>query len=484
MKQTFKILVRLSFVFFLFNSVAQAQNCDCKTNFEWVKKTFEENDAGFQYVIDQKGKEAYQNHNQRILKKIKSLPKEGDCTKAIYEWLTFFRKGHIAIRKLETNAPTPSPQKEAKESKPDNWETLTVDLDEFERYLTAKKTSDYEGIWETNPYKIGIKKIGDAYVGFIIESGYPAWKKGQIKIRFNTKGGTYYLRDKSANEFVNPTFLGKNYLQLGNFSLKRISPKFETEKEVEDYLKLMSDDNPSITALNATTLLLRIPSFNGGQKKAIDSVIALNKEKILKTENVIIDLRDNGGGSDSSFNELLPFMYTNPTRGVGVAFYSTKLNNQRMLDFATKPEYGFDEEGKKWAKKSYDTLEKQLGQFVNLDSTTVSVNKQDKIYPFPKNIGIIINQNCASTTEQFLLEAKQSKKVKLFGTTTYGALDISNMNFVKSPCHEFELGYCLSKSFRIPEMTIDSKGIQPDFYIDKSIPEYQWINYVNSILNE
>lgn len=472
----------LSIMLILICNLSIAQNCNCKTNFEWMKKTFEENDAGFQYIIDLKGKEAYQNNNQIILQKIKAIKKTEDCTKALYEWLTFFRKGHIAIRKLDNNSI--NSQKSVKETKNENWETLNVDVQEFQKYLTSKKETDFEGIWQTNPYKIGIKKIGDSYLGFIIESGNASWKKGQIKIRLNDKNGTFYLRDKSPEDFTNPNLLGKNYLQLGNFTLKRLNPKYETEKDIEQYFNLMSIDKPFIEELNKTTLIFRIPSFDGSQRKLIDSVIAINKEKILKTENLIIDLRNNGGGSDSSYNEILPFLYTNPTRGIGVELLSTKLNNQRMLDFINKPEFGFDDVGKKWAKESYDKLERQIGEFVNLDSTTVGISKLDKIYPYPKNVGIIINKGNASTTEQFLLEAKQSKKVKLFGTTTFGALDISNMNFVKSPCNEFELGYCLSKSYRIPNMTIDSKGIQPDYYIDDSIPKYKWIEYVNGILNE
>lgn len=459
-----------------------AQNCNCKTNFEWMKKTFEENDAGFQYIIDLKGKEAYQNNNTIILQKVKAIKKTEDCSKVLTEWLTFFRKGHFAIKKIDNNSI--NSQKSIKETKNENWETLNVDVQEFEKYLTSKKETDFEGIWETSLYKIGIKKIGDSYLGFIIESGNESWKKGQIKIRLNDKKGTFYLRDKNPEDFTSPNLLGINYLQLGNFTLKRLNPKYETEKDIEQYLTLMSIDKPFIEELNKTTLIFRIPSFDGSQRKIIDSVIAINKEKILKTENLIIDLRNNGGGSDSSYNEILPFLYTNPTRGIGVELLSTKLNNQRMLDFINKPEFGFDEEDKKWLKESYDKLEKQLGQFVNLDSTTVSINKFDQIYPYPKNVGIIINKGNGSTAEQFLLAAKQSKKVKLFGTTTFGALDISNMNFVKSPCNEFELGYCLSKSYRIPNMTIDSKGIQPDYYIDESIPKYKWIEYVNGILNE
>ncbi len=57
------------------------------------------------------------------------------------------------------------------------------------------------------------------------------------------------------------------------------------------------------------------------------------------------------------------------------------------------------------------------------------------------------------------------------------------MYFVKSPCKEFELGYSLSKSYRIPDMAIDSKGIMPDYYIDKEIKDYDWIDYVAGILN-
>lgn len=154
-----------------------------------------------------------------------------------------------------------------------------------------------------------------------------------------------------------------------------------------------------------------------------------------------------------------------------------------MLDFISKPEYGFDEEGKKWAKESYDKLQADLGKFVSL-MDPVMVDKRDTVYSYPKQVGIIINHENGSTDEQFLLAAKQSKKVKLFGTTTFGVLDISNMYFVPSPCGEFELGYALSRSRRIPDFAIDGKGIQPDYYLDKSIPDSRWTTYVSQILND
>ncbi len=473
----FSILIATSL---LLTSFAYGQNCNCEKNFDWMKKTFKENDAGFQYVIDMKGKLTYDNHNKLFLQKVKNIEKSEECTKILYDWLTFFRAEHIGIKRLESN--NTNTQQTTKPKTSENWETINLDITEFEKYLNSKKETDFEGVWETQPYKIGIKKIDNSYFGFIIETSSENWKAGQVKVKFSNEKGVYYLSDKSAEEFTGIKSIGQNNLQLGRFSLKRLSPKFETEKSVETFLKSMSAKKPFIELLNETTLLLRIPSFDRSQKKDIDSVILANKNKILITENLIIDLRNNGGGGDGSYAEILPLIYTNPIRTVGAVFLATTLNNQRMLDYM-KPEYGLDKETKKWAMASYNKLENHLGEFVNLDSTKVSIQKFDTIYPYPKNVGVIIHNGNASATEQFLLAAKQSKKVKLFGTTTIGALDISNMNFVKSPCDEFELVYGLSKSYRIPDMSVDNKGIQPDYYIDKEIQEYNWIEYVNNILN-
>ncbi|MDA6068922.1 hypothetical protein NJT12_04735 [Flavobacterium sp. AC] len=59
------------FVFIIVSNAAFAQKCSCEDNFNWLKKNFEENDAGFQYVIDKKGLTEYQNHNNLFSKKVK-----------------------------------------------------------------------------------------------------------------------------------------------------------------------------------------------------------------------------------------------------------------------------------------------------------------------------------------------------------------------------------------------------------------------------
>ncbi|MDR2233055.1 MAG: S41 family peptidase [Tannerella sp.] len=453
------------------------------SDFEWLKKTFEENDAGFQYMIDKKGHVAYSIHNQDILEKVKVAETPTECTRLLHEWLSFFRSGHIGIESLGNEQ-----QFLKMDQKTGIW---NGNISEFEKIVASKKEVDYEGIWETGEYKIGIKKEGSIFIGFIIESDVDGWRdQGRIKLKIeqnkNNWKSTYYMRDYSIEERENPELTGNNYLQIGQWLLKRISPVFPEDQLVDKHFERMNALVPYLEKLNKKTLYMRIPSFHHNAKFAIDNVLAANKEMILNTENLIIDIRNGTGGSDISYFELLPFIYTNPMREVSVEFLSTERNNKRMLDLANNPEYRdiFDEVTRQQFKKDYERMQGELGKFVNLSDKEVDIIQFDTIYAYPKNIGIIINGRNASTDENFLLVAKQSKKVKLFGVTTFGSLDVSNMYYVDSPSKNFRLHYCLSRSLRIPGMEIDEIGIQPDYYLDKSIPSYKWVDFVNDILNK
>lgn len=480
-------LVLLTFL--LTFTLGFSQNCDCLANLLWAKKTFEENDAGYAFVLEKKGKDQYELHNKNFIDKAKETNELNKCTELIYEWMTFFRKGHIGIR--ITNNETTTAVQDKKTSAEEiierfkNWETYPYNEKEFAKYLSKINKPTLEGIWFSEPYTIGVIKKNNEYIGFIIKADGVYWREKQVKFKIYEEGNKlrsdFYYRDHSKVESDKVELIGNTHLQIGSIYLKRKSPEFKEDKYIEQYFASLKSNTPFLNQLDDNTLYFRIPDFDHSQKKLIDSVITANHEKIIKTKNLIIDVRNNGGGSDVSYRNIIPYLYTNPIRIVSVELYSTTLNNDRMKKFMNDPEWSEDD--KKWAADSYEKLNKQLGKFVNLDGNPVSLQTRDTVYEFPKNIGIIINESNGSTTEQFLLAAKQSKKVKLFGTTTMGILDISNMNFVPSPCDEFQLGYCLSKSLRIPDMSIDDKGIQPDYYLDKGIPNYKWIDQVQMILN-
>ena len=121
--------------------VVSAQECDCKTNFEWMKTTFENNDAGFSYAIENKGQQAYDDHNKRILEKVKSTSITSDCVTILNEWLKFFRSGHLGIDYTYPQGENVAPTVSAASFT--NWEKLKVDMKKFEKELNSKKEPDY-----------------------------------------------------------------------------------------------------------------------------------------------------------------------------------------------------------------------------------------------------------------------------------------------------------------------------------------------------
>ncbi|BFT29350.1 hypothetical protein D210916BOD24_05260 [Alteromonas sp. D210916BOD_24] len=458
--------------FFSFGSTFQ-----CEDEFEWLKTTFENNDAGFHYTVLQKGDDLYAAHNKATSTLLQSAKDEEQCHTVLRDWLSFFRKGHIG---LSLNA---SRSNEAvRESAVHDF-----DLPAFKQYLKSKSDESLEGIWRFSSYTVALKKEGNVHNGYIIESANPSWKVGQVKLVIHETEDnsnpkvTFFMGDHSARQIDTMTFLGNNEVVLGNsfIVMSRQAPRQESSPEIKRYLRMLSTDEPLFEKISQDTVLVRIPSFEHVFKKDIDEVIAKNLDTILSTENLIIDIRGNGGGSDVSYASLIPLLYTNPIRTVGMEYLSTELNNKRMLGFLQNPH--FSEEEKRWAKEGYDTLQKHIGSYINIDKD-VTVETFNKIEPLPKHVGVLVDASNGSTAEQFLLAAKQSKKVKLFGQTTAGVLDISNMYQTDSPSSVFTLHYSLTKSLRIPHMAIDGVGIQPDYYLDSKIPLYDWISHTQSIM--
>ena len=487
------MIKNITLLFLLFPFSLIAQDCICSDNLEWLIKTFSENDAGFQFVVDKKGQEAYEKHNALFRGKVKNIEEEIECSTTLYQWTQFFRSGHIGIQysggNQNNNENGPS-EDEIREQYKDT-ERFVMTENEIQGSIDKiKDPNSIEGIWINGNYRIAIvkdlKNQDRDYVGFIIEADGVYWLPEQVKIEFkDKKDGTYntkyYMRDHSVRDLESKV-MGKTVLKVGDFTWERALPEFETSPEVALHMELMNSPVPMIKKLSDQTILLRIPSFGYENKKMIDSTIKANHDLIVSHPNLVIDIRYNGGGSDDSYSEIIPYLYTNPIRIVGMEMLSTPLNNDRMKRISENPDY--PEEDRQWAKKMLDTLNAHLGEFVNLSGEPVTIQKMDKVLPNPQKVAIMINKGNGSTSEQFLLAAKQSEKVKLFGTTTVGVLDISNQNYIPFPCGNMNLVYCLTKSYRIPDMAIDDIGIQPDYFIDQTFEEYEWLEYVLSVMED
>jgi len=213
--------------------------------------------------------------------------------------------------------------------------------------------------------------------------------------------------------------------------------------------------------IDDSTLLLSLPNFDGNNKSLVDNLINSNRDKLLSTPYLIIDMRGNGGGTDPTFSSVLPFLYTNPVELKGNDVLASKENiNEFEKLFNSNAMSG---DLKEWGKSIINRMKANPGKFVvyAADNTV----RFDVVTQNPRKIGILINHNCASSAEQFLLFARECKKVVLFGQPTSGTLDYSNVLTVQCPSPAFNFGHATTKTHMLPNFSVDKEKIKPNVYL-------------------
>jgi hypothetical protein len=479
----------LIILFYLLQSIGGiSQDCTCEMTFDWMKTTFEENDAGYDYALSRHSLLEIEQHNNQFLEKIRTINERSLCTTTINQWLDFYRIGHLSIQDISEELHLDEGNYKERTTKEisELWEEHPFSIDLFTNYINSLDDPGLEGIWETENYKIGIVKEGEKHIGFIIESSEEHWKSGHVKLRILTINNkphlTYYLPDYSRRKYHEFELIDNCYIYSKFITLKRVLPSCPESEYSREYLMFDNSQQAEIERISDETLYMKLPSFQYSHKARIDSLLELRRDEILRTPNLIIDLRDNGGGTDPCFKEIIQYFYTNPIQLYAVDMLATPTSVQRFREFLmTSNRARYDSLD---IAEIYNFLKDSIGKRVNLFGAKTFTIRRDTVYPYPENIGIIINKNVASSGEQFLKLAKQSKKVKLFGRSTAGQTDFGNMIYVDSPCGEYRFWYAMSQSLGIEIMPFEEIGIQPDFVIDSEVPDYRWVEIVNEILIE
>lgn len=484
----------------LFSQDKEKTECNCKETFLWLKKTFSENDAGYQDVINLKGVDFYNFHTSKIEKQVRKVKDFSTCTKLMNEWLIFFRKGHIGIYpNLDNQNNSNLIQNEISDDqiRLKFIDTKIIDFTEEQlkfQLLNKKNLDPIEGIWNFgNSYKkIGVIRdpnVDSIFNCFVIQADSVYWMPKQLKAIFTKVNDkykcNYFLLDHSEIK-TSATFYSNSESLLnidirGNENLcQKIFPISTTEIQDGIYFKLRYEEKPYLLNISSSTNYFRIPSFSYDSKLLIDSVLKTNELLINSTPNLIIDIRYGTGGADNSFEKLIPLMYTNPIRGIGNKLLATEINSKCYEKYAEMYKNGGDTASYNYCIEISKKLLENIGSYY--ERAIVDTIKLENITLQPKQIAIVCNKYNGSTDEEFLLTAKQSKKVKIFGVPTMGALDYSNINELISPDGKYKIWITISKSYRIPDFCIDGVGVQPDYYIDQTVPEEKWINFVQKIL--
>ena len=340
------------------------------------------------------------------------------------EWLLFFKDGHIQV----------SNQTNVLDTVALNELIQTTEIIRLSQNQLAKlkNSKSIEGIYYSidSTYKIRFDKKEHAvrdYAGIIINSKNSFWKPGHVKMELKQAGKNEFkamVYTKNHDIRFQDLIFDGNSFNNGAWIKQGAAPgNKQTFYTIQS--KKVSDK----------TFYIGISTFEEWNARAIDSTFKANETVLKSVSNLILDLRGNGGGSDFSYRPISPYLYTNPVYTIGVDVLATEDNIKGwmpLLENADIPQPSKDE-----LKKMILKMQEQTGQYVSIvnDDTT----SFEKTEPYPRRIVILTDRHCASTTEQFLLEAMQSKKVTLMGEHTAGVLDYSNMRDISFPCSSLRL---------------------------------------------
>ncbi len=180
------------------------------------------------------------------------------------------------------------------------------DLDSLKMNLEIKTVKDVEGIYTRDGFSIGIYASEENLTLVNLSGGKKVWQKGEIIGLFlNYESGRYLaaigqFHDKKLVNF--PLEISNGHISKIQLSKSNAGPDRSSVVDTETFLYSKSGD---IT-------YLRIGSFSGYNPvlKNAENFYKSLEEKPL-TKDLILDLRDNGGGGDRNSNILYKYLRKN-----------------------------------------------------------------------------------------------------------------------------------------------------------------------------
>jgi hypothetical protein len=227
---------------------------------------------------------------------------------------------------------------------------------------------------------------------------------------------------------------------------------------------------PRFKVLGKNTVLFVIPTFNDRYAPAMQKLVADKRAVLASHKNWIIDVRDNGGGSDVTYAPLMGWLLDGDLRGYRTEYFVTPANikaQEAICARTSDPAH---------CSKEMDPILAKMrtaasGSFVLSGTKRIEYEKVKLEAKRPARVAVLTDRDCGSSCEQFVLEARTSYRVKVIGRPTHGSLDVSNLRPHLLPSGRAQLYYATTRTTRLPDMRIDTIGVAPDILLPKPADE-------------
>jgi hypothetical protein len=406
-----------------------AQSCDCIVQFNFVKSHYEKNNPAFQKIKNNtKAYREYAAEVQALTKKIKNESSSERCIIWLEKYVILLKDHHsgidINLKRLQLDFDSPHVLDSFRKTTAyQSFKIAKVDSMDLYSRLASKSLSDIEGVY-TNGGSItfGIVQNKKNHYTAIVLKKSKLLDVGHILLELEaTKNPLVF------NSIYNIGLLGFNFQKIykavevknGKISIYGFyKPGVQPEEEQPAY---------SFKELDTQTNYLKLTSFDYSLKDRLNAFYKTIDSTITSKPYLIIDLRNNGGGSEECYLDLMPYVYTEPF----------KIDDVEL-----------------WV--SPDNI-KQYEKYQNTSSELISRMKSAQEYSFipqvenpisewkmqgtnnPKKVAILFNRHTASSAESMIIYCIQSSKVVTLGENSGGYLGYGNVMTTDTPCGMFSL---------------------------------------------
>ncbi|ULQ57658.1 S41 family peptidase [Flavihumibacter rivuli] len=474
------------FIMVLFSVATKAQECDCLVEFRFVKSHMEKNHPGFNSDIKSPEDKTYRKFVRSLEKSINKDKQSKYCRAYILKYINYLKDHHSNYYASSRNVVENNPDSlKAFLASPvfTGTEKAEVDSAAVMKYLKSLKQPGIEGIYTSSDgtYTVALlknKKSHRDYYGLILASKTPLWVKGQVKLELKENGGNsldayIFMRNHSLN--FEPWKLRNG--QLLNSGWKKVYP---AAAELAIDQSINNDGIISFKVLDDSTSMISIRSFGGQFSAQLDSAYKKIIPEISKYPNLIIDVRNNGGGSDANYRSLMPLLYTDTIFYDFVEMFVTAENKKAyedIRDVAKKDTVNWGRDGwRNWQYRITQMDGKPFGSYVAI-SNPGAYRTFQPIKGNPVKVAILYNNKTASSAEQLIIDAGYSKKTILVGENSGGYIAYGNVMDIQTPCGNL-LNWTTTRKNK--DRKYEFVGITPHYKVPDN--ETNWVEYTRKLL--
>ena len=237
-----------------------------------------------------------------------------------------------------------------------------------------------------------------------------------------------------------------------------------------------SDGPPRLSRVLPDNIgFLRLESMNSAAVAEIKNWMP----QFRATEGLVVDVRDNGGGSRDALRELFSYLMAenDPPRVINCAKYRLHAS---FRDDHLISRFLYPATSERWTNREREAItqfresfrpawELPVDEFSDWHYMVLSRLDVPEIYHYSKPVVVLLNARCFSATDVFLAGLKGWRNVTLLGTPSGGgSARIVPARLANSPI-SVALGSMVS--FMPNGLSFDGNGVEPDIRVEPS-PEY------------